>query len=256
MRPFTRALILGFLLILTGAVPAYALWGVIPNDKPVETDSWPKPIVKGMNSHRRVYGAGSWDFGWTFYFVGNTNDINKFLAQLAEDKDTILEVVLVAEPGTENVGSVRFGEQDLKIDYSWSLHLFPYRDHAWIESRDGETEEELQKRYKVEQAKLPEFKAIVEVHCHGAIDAATLKIPLRFKASVGGKLAKLVEFHNDRRQDLISNKKSLSDEKPSDMTAAEAQQSLFTDEPADTQPSSLSPSTKPATGDGGEAGKK
>ena len=91
-------------------------------------------------------------------------------------------MVLVAEPGTANVMSEPLGK-DLKIDYAWSLHLYPYRERVRVEPAADESDEKFKKRLEQERAKLPEFAATITVHCSGQIDQSTLKLPLRFSAS-------------------------------------------------------------------------
>ena len=226
-----------FVLALAMATSTFALWGRYPNDKEVKADNWPQPIVKAINAHRRVYGAGSGDSGWSFYFLGKTDDVNRFLEQVAEEKIALLKVVLMPEPGTANVMSESF-EKDLKIDFSWSLHLYPYRDGMWIDAKAGESDEQFQKRRKQELAKLPEFAATVTVYCSGPIDPAGLKLPLRFNASVGGPLANLVHTHNQRRDQLEKDGKPITGESPTDMSATKGGGGLF------------GASTKPVDGSG------
>jgi hypothetical protein len=238
-RPLLSAVSL--LIVVIAVVPSFGLWGRFPNDKSVKADKWPQSIVKAINAHRRVYGAGSYDGagrGWTFYFVGNTDDVNRFLAQVAEDKLAALHLVLDGEAGTANVMSEPMGKS-LKIDYTWALYLYLNREFVMIEPKAGETDQQANKRLEQARAKVPEFGARVIVHCGGAVDQTALKLPLRFKASVGGRLAKLADFHNERRERLEKSGK-LSGQPPTDMPAAEAPRGLFG-----------GPSTQPADGDGG-----
>ena len=227
---------LWFLLAVVSATPAFGLWGRYPNDEPVKENGWPPPIVTAVNAHRRVYGAGG-DSGTQFYFVGNTEDVNRFLAKVAEDKDTVLNVVLVPDAGTASVMSEPFGK-DLKIDYSWSFDLQSYREKVRVEPKPGESQEQYDKRREKEVASLPEFSATVTVHCAGPIDPAGLKLPLRFNAGVGGRLAKLAEFHRQRREWLEKDQKHPTEGPPTDFAALDASGGRF-----------VSPTTKPAEGD-------
>lgn len=204
------------LTCLFTALPTFGLWGQFPNDEPIEADNWPQPVVKAINACRRVSGAGSWDAGFSFYFVGNTDDVNQFLAQVAEDKDAILQVVLDPDPGSGKT-TRNFDEPRKKIDYAWSLHLWPNRQGRLLETVPGETEDQFHARAERELAKLPEFRVTVAVHCCGSIDPELLKIPLQFNASVGGRLAEFAEQHNLRREDLKAGGKSLADKPPTDM---------------------------------------
>jgi hypothetical protein len=234
-----RTLLIAFaaLGIIVAVAPTFGLWGRYPNDKPVKADNWPQSIVKAINAHPRVYGAGSGEAGWTFYFRGNTKDVNGFLKEVAEEKGVALEAVLVPEAGTAKPDPF---EKELKFDYEWSLHLDLYRDGAWIAPAKGEADAQYQKRRALELAKLPEFRAVVSIHCVGAIDPDLIKIPLPFKASVGGRLANFVQVHNQRKADLEADGKVLTSEPPTDMSAAEGPRGLFG-----------APSTKPADADRG-----
>jgi hypothetical protein len=238
MRNRTLSILVGALLMLGTVVPAFGLWGRFPNDKPVEADNWPREIVKATNAHKRVYGAGAYDAGWTFYFKGTTKDVNAFMAKVAEEKGVALEVVLIPEAGTATPDPF---ERNLKVEYEWALHLYLYRDRVFIEPEKGEADAQYQKRRDAELVKLPEYGAVVTIHCAGAINPAALKIPLPFKASVGGRLASLADFHNQRKSQLQVDGKPEAGEPPTDMTAAETSRSALFG----------GPSTKPADGHGG-----
>lgn len=239
MTKLQRAAVIAVLTCLAAALPALALWDQFENDKPVEADGWPKPFVKALNASKRVYGAGSFDVGWTFYFKGQTADVNAFLSQLAEEKGAALDVVLNPEAGSAKPNLL---EQELKIDYEWSLHIYPYRRNALfsIHPNSGESDAEYVKRRAQQLDNVPEFGAVVTVHCVGAIAPEALKIPLRFKASMGGRLANFAELHNRRRVELEKQRKTVDAEPPTDMQATEMPQARFG-----------SPSTKPVERDGG-----
>jgi hypothetical protein len=232
MKCILRSVVVGLAMVVL-ATPVLGLWGEFPNDKPVIAENWPAAIVKGINAHRRVYGAGAYDSGWTFYFAGGSGDVNRFLEQVAEEKVAMLRVVLVPEAGVDEVGS-GLASKGVKIEYAWSLHLYLYRDNVRIGRKQEESDADFERRRQEELAKLPEFGAVVRVHCVGAIDAAALKIPLAFDASVGGRLARLAEYHNGRRADLRKDGKPVGGEAPSDAAMAERSGGLF-----------WSPTTKP-----------
>jgi hypothetical protein len=235
MRNRTCLFIATAVLVFITSVPAFALWGRYPNDEPVKADL-PQSILKAVNGHKRVWGEGG-DLGWKFYFHGTTNDVNAFLSQLAPEQTASLEAVPVPEAGSDKPEPFN---NDHKVDYEWALWVYRTGDLFFLEPKNGEADADYEKRRAAELAKLPKYGAVVTIHCVGAVDPTTLKIPLAFRMSVGGRLANLVDFHNRRRSELEANGKPIAAEPPTDMSAAEAPHAVFG-----------GPSTKPVGGDGG-----
>jgi hypothetical protein len=65
MRKHARRLVVTALLTLVVAVPALALWGTFPNDKPVKTHL-PPSFLAAINGSKRVWGEAG-DTGWKFH---------------------------------------------------------------------------------------------------------------------------------------------------------------------------------------------
>jgi len=86
--------VLAFLAVLTlCVVPAFGLGGGHPKGHPVGSPDWPEGLEKVVNSDRRV-GGYFVNANDTFFYDGDTIDVNAFLAAAAAVKKTPLRIYL------------------------------------------------------------------------------------------------------------------------------------------------------------------
>jgi len=107
------------------------------------------------------------------YFKGSTDDLNRFLEGLAALKGAEQSITFVPEPGEY----FEWISEDAKpIVYDWCMTETDSRN--WTGERDKELH--------------------VAVHFAGKIRLEKLKLPLAYRASLGGRLHEFVEGHNAR----------------------------------------------------------
>lgn len=168
------------------ATVVLALSGPTDVNKPFNDDKTPKILQDTVNSLPRVAGWGQSRVepgitgSWTFYYQGKTEQLNHFLERLSKlslDKNK-LSVSISPEAGRTNFGFPGGKE----FNFNWSITFFGYK----------EFQSEIITGWNVD----------VEVHIHGDIDITELKLPLAYKAELGGKAAEFVSLHNDRHKHL------------------------------------------------------
>jgi len=206
-------------LALVLAAAAYALFGEFPNDQPIETDGyWPVTLIETVNAFPRVYGYGGSGHGINFFFKGDTGKLNEFLARLAKTEDASFRAIFSPEPGQDRTRKIIFprpGETD-KINrvfsYNWCLIVHDNPFHPILEH--GKRVEEAPAAGKGRKRERPKWLLSVFVSVHGDIDLARIELPLAYTASVGGRLAKFVKWHNMRRDEAEGQQPSKRDSRP------------------------------------------
>ena len=212
---FVGAVASGMLL----AAGAFGLFAEIPNDKPFKSDAHPAELVELINQHRRVYGWAG-DEGIHLFFRGDTAKLNEFLSRLSKLKNAWLEVTLFPDPGRARTRKVSFTGPD-GIDranrpflYNWHLSA---RKLPALKLESGQTLEQALaagKRPRLNWGK-GRWLITVAVSVHGDIDLGDIRLPLEFYATVGGRLGRFVDWHNERRSSGRTGKATTRDSRPS-----------------------------------------
>lgn len=210
--------------MLATATMAMALLREFEADAPIEGVEMPKGMLAIVRTYDRVYGYVRDDVA-CFYFDGNMPRLNTFLSQVGECSGCDLEVVLSTMPGTANKASSFVGkssetENTFKYDWRMSIERLPREEDkpdAWV------------------------VRVVVPVTSHEML--AAIRIPLAFRASLGGEMAELVQLHNFRRKEFRKISQSTAPARLRKPTTLEMipGRGHFT---AETSPASSDPATK------------
>lgn len=202
--------VLAAVMILAGASVSRGYNATIPNDEKWNNEDAPEAFNRIVNRYERVYGFGG-DMGIEFYFKGDVKQLNTFLAQLAEAKNTKLICTLVPDPGFVEP-SFPLGEENKPppIAYTWAVHMPvclveaepPTPEQEPVQDAEGkQTGHDQSQEVSVAPAKWAWGDLIeVVVPVHGAIELDKLVLPLAYEACVGGSLGHFANGHNQRRK--------------------------------------------------------
>jgi len=204
--------VLAAVMILAGASISLGLSHTIPNDEKWDNEDAPEAFKGVVNRYERVYGYGG-DSGIDFYFKGDVEQLNAFLAQLAEAKNTKLTCTLVPDPGLVEPSGIFPDEKNKPppIAYTWAVHMpvrmvedttSPSTEQEPAQDADGKQPgHDPSQKVSVAQAKFACGDLIrVVVPIHGAIELDKLVLPLAYEAHVGGRLGDFADGHNQRRE--------------------------------------------------------
>jgi hypothetical protein len=219
-----KTLIPATVVLLSSVLAAprvYGFSGEIGKDERVPPYAGPKGMAAVANRFQRTYGyfgdAGI-SCSYDLYFTGDAKQLNAFLVDLAAVVEApSLRLVLSPEPGEGRKQSVNFDEPDKepeKFAYTWHLHVtrsivFPIpEDDGDEEDVDGRDTDPADRAFdiggvnrKQEKQEGGDWTVVVTVAtAAGGIDVADLEIPLAYEAGVGGRLGRLADTHNQRRQ--------------------------------------------------------
>jgi hypothetical protein len=202
--------VLAAVVILAGASISPGLNVPIPNDEKWNDPRAPEAYNRIVNRYERVYGFAGSDVGSDFYFKGDIEQLNAFLSQLAEAKNTILICTLAPGPGFVEP-SFPLGEENKPppIAYTWAVHMprrlaeaeppapeqEPAQDAAGKQPGHDQSQNISVAETKWACGDLLE----VVVPVHGTIELDKLVLPLAYEARVGGRLARFADGHNQRR---------------------------------------------------------
>jgi len=194
------------LLSWFGCPVVMALSHELSNDEAYKNPSLPPSIVAAINTPKRVYaflrGGGGFDvnFQHEFYFTGDTKHLNTMLealAPLSKVEGSELTAMVVPGPGRESKWH-SVGEKT-EFTFNWLVKIeqvilrhVVLKEH---QLKDGNTSVALETK-EVGTA----WRVKVVVHLDGDIDLAQLRLPLAYDASVGGRVADFVGWHNNRRR--------------------------------------------------------
>jgi len=204
--------VLAAVVILAGASISPGLNVPIPNDEKWNDPRAPEAYNRIVNRYERVYGFAGSDVGSDFYFKGDIEQLNAFLAQLAEAKNTKLTCTLVPDPGLVEPSGVFSGEENKPppIAYTWAVHMPvhfveaepPAPEQKPAQDAEGkQAEHDQSQEVSVAPAEFACGDCIeVVVPVHGAIELDKLVLPLAYEAHVGGRLGQFANGHNRRRE--------------------------------------------------------
>lgn len=203
--------VLAAVLILAGASISRAYNAAVPNDEEWNDPRAPEAYNRIVNRYERVYGFAGSDWGSHFCFKDDMEQLNAFLTQLAEAKNTKLVCTLVPDAGLVEPFSPRFSGDDkpAPIAYTWAVHMPTYLVDAEPPAPEKKPAQDAEGK-QAERNQAKEFSvARVEITCggwievvvpiHGAIELDKLVLPLAYDARVGGRLGQFAEGHNNRR---------------------------------------------------------
>jgi len=174
------------LIVLAWCMPGFPWAAEHPARLPVGgSPAWPAGLRELLNREGRVYGffVNANDF---FFYLGDTEALNEFLAQYAKLKDTPLTLVLHSAQG--KTGRLGYGEK--KIQFDWEVKVLA---RGWSpEAPPDPTTEK------------PGYVVIVDLWLGGNIDLDKLKVPLNVKVKSRGEIEKFIGDHEaNRNQDQV-----------------------------------------------------
>jgi hypothetical protein len=147
-------------------------------------DKWPQGLNELVNRPDRVHGYFvNWED--VFFFSGDTQTLNEFLAGYAKLETTVLE--LVVHPGPKRVRSP-WDKADRAIHADWSLYMSPIA------------------REQIEAGKPTEkFVTRVDVYLGGKVALDGLVVPVNIETRSGGELEQFVAAHKGKQVDVRYN---------------------------------------------------
>jgi len=202
--------VLAAVMILAGTSVSRGYNATIPNEEKWNNEDAPEAFNRIVNRYERVYGWGG-DWGFNFYFKGDVKQLNAFLAQLAEAKNTKLTCTLIPDPGFVEP-SFPLGEKNKPppIAYTWAAHMPVYLVEAEPPTPEQEPAQDAEGKQsghdQAQDVSVTPAKFVcgdwiwVVVHVHGAIELDKLVLPLAYEAHVGGRLGQFANGHNRRRK--------------------------------------------------------
>jgi hypothetical protein len=163
-------------IALTLSFPAivWALGSDHPK-QPVNNDKWPKGMAELVNADNRVHGYFV-NFEDVFFFKGDTDALNDFLAKYAQLLGAKLHVVI--HGGRLDVRSP-WDKQSRDIEADWQLYATPF-------TRD---------QVQAGAVKPGPFVTRVDVWLGGSINLDELRVPEIISVDSGGEIEAFVKKH-------------------------------------------------------------